>query len=129
MSENDDEPIHNIYPSLEGDLTKFHMLPTGELLILNVSYFDSQRIFRCRALNLLSQETTTSSSVGSIDTSGIFKFIHMFEIKKNQKLLLFSDMKYFPPITANTVANLTAKVDETIVIPCVVRIYFFMITS
>lgn len=71
MRENEDEPIH-IYPSLEGDSSKFHMLPTGELLVLNVTYSDSRKLFRCRALNLLSQETTISSSVGRIDITGVY---------------------------------------------------------
>jgi hypothetical protein len=64
-----DEPNHNIYPSLEGD-SKFHMLPTGELLISNVTYSDSQKSFRCRTLNLLSQDVIASSSVGKIQISG-----------------------------------------------------------
>lgn len=68
--ENENEPIYNIYPTVAGDSSKFHMLPSGELIILNVTHSDARKLFRCRALNLLSQETTTSSSTGRIDISG-----------------------------------------------------------
>lgn len=69
MAEGENEPLYNIYPTVAGD-SKFHMLPTGELIILNVTHSDARKLFRCRALNLLSQETTTSSSMGRIDISG-----------------------------------------------------------
>lgn len=40
-------------------------------------------------------------------------------------------MKYFPPIATNTEVNLTVKNDETLVIPCAVRILieFFQLYS
>ncbi|KAF4532567.1 hypothetical protein B566_EDAN008491 [Ephemera danica] len=51
----------NIYPSIKGD-GKFHMLPSGELLVRHVDESDRYRSYQCRAVNRLSG--TTQLSVG-----------------------------------------------------------------
>lgn len=42
------------------------MLPTGELLIINVSHSDAMRNYRCRTHHRLTQEVVISSNVGRI---------------------------------------------------------------
>lgn len=64
-----EEPLHNIYPSLEGD-AKFHMLPSGELIVINVTRADADKTFRCRTLHSLTQDVVISSSVGRIQLTG-----------------------------------------------------------
>ncbi|XP_054281239.1 cell adhesion molecule Dscam2-like [Macrosteles quadrilineatus] len=51
----------NIYPSIKGD-GKYHMLPTGELLIQRVDEADKYRSYQCRAMNRLT--ATPLLSVG-----------------------------------------------------------------
>ncbi|XP_015602421.2 Down syndrome cell adhesion molecule-like protein Dscam2 [Cephus cinctus] len=59
------EPSFNIYPSTMSD-GKYHMLPSGELMIINISRSDSQMTYRCRTHHRLTQETVVSSNVGRI---------------------------------------------------------------
>lgn len=42
------------------------MLPSGELLIINISQSDSQATYRCRTHHRLTQETIVSNNVGRI---------------------------------------------------------------
>ncbi|XP_046406414.1 Down syndrome cell adhesion molecule-like protein Dscam2 [Ischnura elegans] len=49
----------NIYPSIKGD-GKYHMLPSGELLIRNVDEGDKYRSYQCRAVNRLTGSTLLS---------------------------------------------------------------------
>ncbi|XP_065348547.1 cell adhesion molecule Dscam2 isoform X2 [Cloeon dipterum] len=55
------EPSFYIYPSMQGD-GKFHMLPTGELLIHGVDSSDQFPSYRCRTMHKLTRQVVTSSS-------------------------------------------------------------------
>lgn len=46
------------------------MLPTGELIVINVTQNDAQKTFRCRTLHSLTQEVVISTSVGRIQLTG-----------------------------------------------------------
>uniref|UniRef100_A0A1B0B8T7 Ig-like domain-containing protein n=1 Tax=Glossina palpalis gambiensis TaxID=67801 RepID=A0A1B0B8T7_9MUSC len=54
------EPAIYIYPSLQGD-GKFHLLPTGELLIHNLQETDESQSFRCRSMHRLTRQVVVSS--------------------------------------------------------------------
>ncbi|XP_055845688.1 cell adhesion molecule Dscam2 isoform X7 [Episyrphus balteatus] len=54
------EPAIYIYPSLQGD-GKFHLLPTGELLIHNLQDSDESQSFRCRSMHRLTRQVVVSS--------------------------------------------------------------------
>ncbi|XP_055378995.1 cell adhesion molecule Dscam2 isoform X4 [Condylostylus longicornis] len=54
------EPAFYIYPSLQGD-GKFHLLPTGELLIHDLDYSDRTHPFRCRTMHRLTRQVVMSS--------------------------------------------------------------------
>lgn len=47
------------------------MLPSGELLIINVTRNDVQRSYRCRTHHQLTQEAVISGNVGRIQLTGI----------------------------------------------------------
>lgn len=49
---------------------KYHMLPTGELLVINVTRTDAQRSYRCRTHHQLTQEAVVSDNVGRIQLTG-----------------------------------------------------------
>uniref|UniRef100_A0A182MAK7 Ig-like domain-containing protein n=1 Tax=Anopheles culicifacies TaxID=139723 RepID=A0A182MAK7_9DIPT len=55
------EPAFYIYPSLQGD-GKYHLLPTGELLIHNLEYNDRYPSYRCRTMHKLTRQVVTSNS-------------------------------------------------------------------
>ncbi|XP_021922497.1 Down syndrome cell adhesion molecule-like protein Dscam2 isoform X2 [Zootermopsis nevadensis] len=92
------EPSFNIYPSTVSD-GKYHMLPSGELMILNVTASDAMRSYRCRTHHQLTQEVVVSRNVGRIQLTDIRGRV--------------------PPVLNERLMILTAKVDETIVVPCV----------
>lgn len=46
------------------------MLPTGELLVYNVSRSDAAKIYRCRTHHKLTQESIVSGNVGKIQLTG-----------------------------------------------------------
>lgn len=48
------------------------MLPTGELLIINISHSDAQHTYRCRTYHQLTQEVIVSGNFGRIQLSGKF---------------------------------------------------------
>lgn len=50
----------NIYPSNDGD-GKFHMLPTGELFVMNVNQADTFVSYQCRVTHRLTGETKVSA--------------------------------------------------------------------
>lgn len=52
------------------------MLPTGELLILNVSHMDAMRSYRCRTHHQLTQEAVVSSNAGRIQLSSSYYDTH-----------------------------------------------------
>lgn len=49
---------------------KYHMLPTGELLVINVTRTDAQRSYRCRTHHQLTQEAMVSDNIGRIQLTG-----------------------------------------------------------
>lgn len=49
---------------------KYHMLPTGELIIINITRTDAQRTYRCRTHHQLTQEAVVSGNVGRIQLTG-----------------------------------------------------------
>ncbi|KAL2729070.1 Down syndrome cell adhesion molecule-like protein Dscam2 isoform X1, partial [Vespula maculifrons] len=57
------EPAFNIYPTPISD-GKYHMLPSGELMIINITRTDAQMTYRCRTHHRLTQETVVSSNAG-----------------------------------------------------------------
>lgn len=46
------------------------MLPSGELLIINISHSDAQHTYRCRTYHQLTQEVIVSGNFGRIQLSG-----------------------------------------------------------
>ncbi|KAG8238283.1 hypothetical protein J437_LFUL018191, partial [Ladona fulva] len=55
----------NIYPSPDSD-GKYHMLPSGELLIYGVSPSDSRSTYRCRTVHHVTGRTVESSTQGHV---------------------------------------------------------------
>ncbi|XP_029043947.1 Down syndrome cell adhesion molecule-like protein Dscam2 isoform X5 [Osmia bicornis bicornis] len=54
------EPSFYIYPSLQGD-GKFHLLPTGELLVHSLEFNDQIHGYRCRTMHRLTRQVVVSS--------------------------------------------------------------------
>ncbi|XP_025265395.1 Down syndrome cell adhesion molecule-like protein Dscam2 isoform X4 [Camponotus floridanus] len=92
------EPVFNIYPSTMGD-GKYHMLPSGELMIINITRSDAQMTYRCRTHHRLTQETVVSSNVGRLQLT---------EIRGTM-----------PPIINEKLVYMSARLKDTVVIPCV----------
>ncbi|XP_070159734.1 cell adhesion molecule Dscam2 isoform X3 [Polyergus mexicanus] len=92
------EPVFNIYPSTMGD-GKYHMLPSGELMIINITRSDAQMTYRCRTHHRLTQETVVSSNVGRLQLT---------EIRGSM-----------PPIINEKLVYTSARLKDTVVIPCV----------
>lgn len=71
------------------------MLPTGELLIINVSHSDAQQSYRCRTYHQLTQEVIVSGNIGRIQLTGNFSvflvsdfnLIHLFRLFTHLLLL------------------------------------------
>lgn len=62
------------YPIYTSD-GKYHMLPTGELLIINITRMDAQRTYRCRTHHQLTQEAVISANVGRIQLTGKYSLV------------------------------------------------------
>ncbi|XP_017876806.1 Down syndrome cell adhesion molecule-like protein Dscam2 isoform X3 [Ceratina calcarata] len=92
------EPSFNIYPSTMAD-GKYHMLSTGELMILNITREDAERTYRCRTHHRLTQETVVSSNVGRLQLT---------EIRSTM-----------PPMINEKVVYMSSRLKDTVVIPCV----------
>ncbi|XP_053972600.1 cell adhesion molecule Dscam2-like isoform X3 [Hylaeus volcanicus] len=92
------EPSFNIYPSTMGD-GKYHMLSTGELMILNITREDAGHSYRCRTHHRLTQDTVVSSNVG--------------------RLQLTETRSSMPPMMNEKVVYMSVRLKDTIVIPCV----------
>ncbi|XP_077264986.1 cell adhesion molecule Dscam2 isoform X2 [Temnothorax americanus] len=92
------EPVFNIYPSTMGD-GKYHMLPTGELMIINITRSDAQMTYRCRTHHRLTQDTVVSSNVGRLQLTDI--------------------RGSMPPIINEKLVYMSARLKDTVVIPCV----------
>ncbi|KAL0115399.1 hypothetical protein PUN28_010725 [Cardiocondyla obscurior] len=92
------EPAFNIYPSTLGD-GKYHMLPAGELMIINITRSDAQMTYRCRTHHRLTQDTVVSSNVGRVQLTDI--------------------RGSMPPIINEKLVYMSARLKDTVVIPCV----------
>lgn len=46
------------------------MLPTGELLVYNITRADALKIYRCRTHHKLTQDSVVSGNVGKIQLTG-----------------------------------------------------------
>ncbi|XP_015190717.1 PREDICTED: Down syndrome cell adhesion molecule-like protein Dscam2 isoform X4 [Polistes dominula] len=92
------EPSFNIYPTPMSD-GKYHMLPSGELMIINITRPDAQMTYRCRTHHRLTQETVVSSSAGRPQLTELRGSV--------------------PPIINEKLVYKSARLKETIVIPCV----------
>ncbi|XP_065576991.1 cell adhesion molecule Dscam1-like isoform X2 [Artemia franciscana] len=55
----------NVYPSPDFD-GKYVMLPSGELIVSDVSLEDTKSIFQCRTLDKLTRKTKLSNNIGKI---------------------------------------------------------------
>lgn len=75
------------------------MLPTGELLIINITRMDAQRTYRCRTYHSLTQEAVVSGNVGRIQIAEMREPV--------------------PPIMNEKTVQITVKLDEPVIIPCV----------
>lgn len=99
------------------------MLPSGELLVINVTLMDAQKSFRCRTLHSLTQDVVQSSSVGRIQLTGTGIYTVMksnFQLLILNKLYSLIEMKEnVPPIMNEKIKYLTVRLEESIVIPCV----------
>lgn len=56
---------------------KFHVLPTGELLIHNLDYSDRYVTYKCRTMHRLTKIIVASSSV-KLKINGKFKLFNCF---------------------------------------------------
>lgn len=65
----DKKKTNKITKQLDG---KYHMLPTGELLIINITQSDVQHTYRCRTYHQLTQEVIVSGNFGRIQLTGNF---------------------------------------------------------
>ncbi|XP_057323530.1 cell adhesion molecule Dscam2-like isoform X3 [Microplitis mediator] len=92
------EPSFNIYPSAMSD-GKYHMLPNGDLMIINITRNDAQMTYRCRTHHRLTQETLVSPNVGRVQLAEIRGFT--------------------PPILNEKLHTMSARLEDTVVIPCV----------
>ncbi|XP_043669465.1 Down syndrome cell adhesion molecule-like protein Dscam2 isoform X1 [Vespula pensylvanica] len=92
------EPAFNIYPTPISD-GKYHMLPSGELMIINITRTDAQMTYRCRTHHRLTQETVVSSNAG-----------------RPQLTELRGSM---PPIINEKLVYKSVRLKDTVVIPCV----------
>ncbi|XP_052128086.1 cell adhesion molecule Dscam2-like isoform X2 [Frankliniella occidentalis] len=92
------EPSFNIYPSAESH-GKYHMLPTGELLVLNITEQDARHSFRCRTHHRLTQRNVPSANAGRIQ--------------------LTDARRPVAPILHETTSTLPARLEEAVVVPCV----------
>ncbi|XP_034252481.1 Down syndrome cell adhesion molecule-like protein Dscam2 [Thrips palmi] len=91
--------IHSIYPLLVVADGKYHMLPTGELLVLNISEQDARHAFRCRTHHRLTQRNVPSANAGRIQ--------------------LTDARRPVAPILHETTSTVSARVEESVVVPCV----------
>ena len=57
---------------------KYHMLPTGELLVFSVTSADAHFSYRCRTVHRVTGDTVESSSYARLVVSG--KFTNVYHI-------------------------------------------------
>lgn len=95
------------------------MLPTGELLIYNITKNDSQKVYRCRTHHKLTQDSVVSSNAGKIQLTGEMRI---------KGIRLFISFKYFnileirelvPPIINDKRVSLVARAGDPLVLACI----------
>ncbi|XP_054281241.1 cell adhesion molecule Dscam2-like [Macrosteles quadrilineatus] len=94
----------NIYPSSDGD-GKFHMLPSGELVVLNVGQADGFSTYECRVTHRLTGETRVSVRHTRIQVSEPTKVSSPL-FQDRDRLLTFD-----------------ARKDELVILPCFAQGY------
>nr|CAD7402190.1 unnamed protein product [Timema cristinae] len=87
----------NIFPSRDGD-GKLHMLPTGELVVVNAGTADSYSTYQCRVTHRLSGEARESTGVARISVSEAHGIT--------------------PPRFSERTLSIEARRDELVVLPC-----------
>ncbi|XP_021939407.1 Down syndrome cell adhesion molecule-like protein Dscam2 isoform X3 [Zootermopsis nevadensis] len=90
----------NIYPSSDGD-GKFHMLPSGELVVLNAASADSFSSYQCRVTHRLTGETRPSTGVARITVT--------------------EARAVTPPQFTDRSISIEVRRDELVVLPCIAR--------
>ncbi|XP_015600048.1 Down syndrome cell adhesion molecule-like protein Dscam2 isoform X2 [Cephus cinctus] len=88
----------NIYPTTHSD-EKYHMLPTGELLVFAVSSADAHSSYRCRTVHHVTGDTVESSN-----------YAH---------LILTELRNPVPPRSSERVNLVSIRTGETIVLSCI----------
>ncbi|XP_043471452.1 Down syndrome cell adhesion molecule-like protein Dscam2 isoform X5 [Leptopilina heterotoma] len=92
------DSVFNIYPSHESD-GKYHMLPTGELLVFTVTSADAHFSYRCRTVHRVTGDTVESSSYA--------------------RLVLAEHRNSVPPRFNERVSPAPIRTGETIVLSCI----------
>ncbi|XP_076619182.1 cell adhesion molecule Dscam2 isoform X3 [Colletes latitarsis] len=88
----------NIFPTPKSD-GKYHMLPTGELLIFSMTSADAQSSYRCRTVHRVTGDTVESSSYA--------------------RLMINDQPKPVPPRFNERVSPAPIRTGETIVLSCI----------
>ncbi|XP_076282094.1 cell adhesion molecule Dscam2 isoform X2 [Lasioglossum baleicum] len=88
----------NIFPTPRGD-DKYHMLPTGELLVFSVSSSDARSSYRCRTVHHVTGDTVESSSFA--------------------RLMVTEHRNPVPPRFNERVSPAPIRTGETIVLSCI----------
>ncbi|XP_033338230.2 cell adhesion molecule Dscam2 isoform X4 [Megalopta genalis] len=88
----------NIFPTPRGD-DKYHMLPTGELLVFSVTSSDDRSSYRCRTVHHVTGDTVESSSFA--------------------RLMVTEHRNPVPPRFNERVSPAPIRTGETIVLSCI----------
>ncbi|EEB16563.1 hypothetical protein Phum_PHUM427180 [Pediculus humanus corporis] len=78
------DPSTYLYPKLQGD-GKYHVLPTGELLIHNLQLNDQYPQYRCRTMHRLTRQVV-GSPPATIRISGTNKGFKRFFFQSGSKI-------------------------------------------
>ncbi|XP_030383245.1 Down syndrome cell adhesion molecule-like protein Dscam2 [Scaptodrosophila lebanonensis] len=92
------EPNFNIFPSLEGD-GKNHMLPSGDLIVYNITRKDAEKSYRCRTHHKLTKDSVVSINAGKIQLTEMRELV--------------------PPIINEKTLLVLARSGDPLAIPCV----------
>ncbi|XP_058789231.1 cell adhesion molecule Dscam2-like isoform X3 [Phymastichus coffea] len=92
------DSAYNIYPTPDSD-GKYHMLPTGELLVFSVTSADAHASYRCRTVHHVTGSTVESSS-----------YAH---------LVVTEHRNHVPPRFNERMIPAPVKTGETIVLSCI----------
>ncbi|XP_076177155.1 cell adhesion molecule Dscam2 isoform X1 [Ptiloglossa arizonensis] len=92
------DSVFNIFPTPKSD-GKYHMLPTGELLVFSMTSADAKSSYRCRTVHHVTGETVESSS--------------------HARLVMSDQRKPVPPRFNERVSPAPIRTGETIVLSCI----------